>query len=203
MQGILKLKSLCLCFYWPEASQPATKKTYSKSSPSYWMKTLFSLEPPYKKSELDYCKRCQWYRHTKTYCYHPSRCVKCGENHDSTTCITTPPPHKQVGSLQWPASSKLSRLHTLYSLALNIWPTFLLEGIKTSFVIQNPNPHSMSYSPNIKLPETCSTARPLLLMLLLWAVVLIHSCQRYVPQLDHQCWCCINELHIQVMRMLV
>jgi hypothetical protein len=52
------------------------------------------FEPPHKKKEIVQCKRCQQYGHTRTYCRHPFRCVKCGKNHESTSCvkqITTPP----------------------------------------------------------------------------------------------------------------
>lgn len=45
-----------------------------------------TFEPPMAKKEIAQCKRCQEYGHTKTYCRHPFRCVKCGQGHDSASC---------------------------------------------------------------------------------------------------------------------
>jgi hypothetical protein len=52
-----------------------------------------TFEPPRKNKEAVQCKKCQRYGHTKTYCWHPFRCVKCGQNHDTKSCSksnTTP-----------------------------------------------------------------------------------------------------------------
>lgn len=60
----------------------------------YLLNAKVVFEPPYKKRDIVQCKRCQQYGHTRTYCRHPFRCVKCGKNHDSLTCpkdSTTPP----------------------------------------------------------------------------------------------------------------
>lgn len=32
------------------------------------------------------CKRCQRFGHTKNQCFRPFRCVKCGNNHPTSTC---------------------------------------------------------------------------------------------------------------------
>lgn len=47
-------------------------------------KILF--EPPRKKNDVVQCKKCQRYGHTKTYCWYPFRCVKCAQNHETSTC---------------------------------------------------------------------------------------------------------------------
>ena len=48
--------------------------------------TKISFEPPRKKREIAQCTRCQRYGHTKSYCHHNPRCVKCSENHLTTEC---------------------------------------------------------------------------------------------------------------------
>jgi hypothetical protein len=60
----------------------------------YLLNAKITVEPPHKKTDIVQCKKCQSYGHTKTYCWHPSRCVKCGQGHDTQTCTkpaTTPP----------------------------------------------------------------------------------------------------------------
>lgn len=52
----------------------------------YLLHAKIMFEPPYKKKDIVQCKRCQQYGHTKTYCRHPFRCVKCGKEHDTTKC---------------------------------------------------------------------------------------------------------------------
>lgn len=56
----------------------------------YLLNAKIVFEPPQKKKEIVQCKRCQQYGHTRTYCRHPFRCVKCGANHDSAACTKEP-----------------------------------------------------------------------------------------------------------------
>lgn len=51
-----------------------------------------TFEAPYKKKnkEILQCKRCQRFGHTKNQCYRPFRCVKCGEEHSTSTCKKRP-----------------------------------------------------------------------------------------------------------------
>jgi hypothetical protein len=45
------------------------------------------IEPPHqKKNNIPQCKRCQAYFHTKVYCEHRPRCVKCGKSHSTEEC---------------------------------------------------------------------------------------------------------------------
>lgn len=44
------------------------------------------IEAPRKKREIPQCKNCQQFGHTRTYCAHKSRCVKCGKEHITTQC---------------------------------------------------------------------------------------------------------------------
>lgn len=50
------------------------------------MNSVVKFESPRPRHEPVQCKRCQDYGHTKTYCNKERVCVKCGENHDHTTC---------------------------------------------------------------------------------------------------------------------
>ncbi|KAL1138571.1 hypothetical protein AAG570_008634 [Ranatra chinensis] len=44
------------------------------------------VEEPHKRQDIVQCTRCQQYRHTKGYCNRPPRCVRCGGEHESSTC---------------------------------------------------------------------------------------------------------------------
>lgn len=52
----------------------------------YLLNAKITIEPPITKKEIVQCKKCQMYGHTKSYCWHEPRCVKCGNNHESTSC---------------------------------------------------------------------------------------------------------------------
>lgn len=47
---------------------------------------IVKVEAPYKKKEVVQCKRCQRFGHTKNMCNRTFRCVKCGNDHPTTTC---------------------------------------------------------------------------------------------------------------------
>ncbi|KAF0750084.1 Uncharacterized protein FWK35_00032418 [Aphis craccivora] len=44
------------------------------------------VETPHVIKEIPQCQRCQSYGHTRSYCFHNPRCVRCGNNHESTQC---------------------------------------------------------------------------------------------------------------------
>lgn len=48
--------------------------------------TKIKVETPRPKKEIPQCHRCQNYGHTRSYCNHSPRCVRCGEQHETTTC---------------------------------------------------------------------------------------------------------------------
>lgn len=52
----------------------------------YLLHAKVTFEPPLLRREVVQCKRCQVYGHTRTYCKHPFKCVRCGRGHDSSTC---------------------------------------------------------------------------------------------------------------------
>jgi hypothetical protein len=49
-----------------------------------------TVEASRPKKYIVQCTRCQSYGHTKAYCAKPYACVKCGGNHNTTTCTKTP-----------------------------------------------------------------------------------------------------------------
>ncbi|KAL4097688.1 hypothetical protein QTP88_022420 [Uroleucon formosanum] len=51
------------------------------------LNTIMKIEKPIKKRRgPSQCHNCQDYGHTKNYCSHKARCVKCGENHQTIKC---------------------------------------------------------------------------------------------------------------------
>lgn len=53
------------------------------------LNTKVKIEEPYKRRDIIQCINCQEYGHSKTYCAHPSRCVRCNSNHSTSDCIKT------------------------------------------------------------------------------------------------------------------
>ena len=73
-------------FYVDLEPKPNNKDIFKLKSLNQ-MKVTF--EAPYKKKEILQCKRCQRFGHSKNQCYRPFRCVKCGSDHPTTSCIKT------------------------------------------------------------------------------------------------------------------
>jgi len=48
--------------------------------------TVVKIEEPKPKKELPQCKKCQDYGHTRNYCSHEAKCVKCGNAHLTANC---------------------------------------------------------------------------------------------------------------------
>lgn len=65
-------------------------KTNSNNKDIYRVNTILNtkitFEPPKKKREIPQCTRCQRYNHTKKFCHHPPRCVKCTGEHLTSNC---------------------------------------------------------------------------------------------------------------------
>ncbi|CAH2018953.1 unnamed protein product [Acanthoscelides obtectus] len=81
--------------------QQLTSRTTKKPLPLFLVKTKMpeklaeiqrlamltvSFERKKKSSEPSQCYRCQRYGHTQRNCRLAERCVKCGEDHNSTSC---------------------------------------------------------------------------------------------------------------------
>ena len=70
--------------------------------------TLIKVEEPFKPKMISQCTNCQEHGHTKTYCGYHSRCVRCGDYHQSFSCPTSrsDPPKCALCSGDHPASYK-------------------------------------------------------------------------------------------------
>ncbi|CAH2016446.1 unnamed protein product [Acanthoscelides obtectus] len=90
--------------------QQMTSRTTKKPLPLFLVKTKMpeklaeiqrltmltvSFERKKKSTEPSQCYRCQRYGHTQRNCRLAERCVKCGEDHSSTTCSLPAPPTGQ------------------------------------------------------------------------------------------------------------
>lgn len=53
------------------------------------LNTKIKIEEPYKKRITIQCTNCQDYGHSRSYCAHPPRCVKCAANHPTSSCTKT------------------------------------------------------------------------------------------------------------------
>jgi len=53
---------------------------------SHLLHTKVKIEEPFKKRDLVQCLNCQEYGHTKSYCAHSPRCVRCAEHHITSEC---------------------------------------------------------------------------------------------------------------------
>jgi len=57
----------------------------------YLIETLYytkvKFEPPRPKRTIPQCSKCQRYGHTKAYCFHSPRCVKCAGTHFTSQCL--------------------------------------------------------------------------------------------------------------------
>jgi hypothetical protein len=49
--------------------------------------TKIIFEPPRPKRTIPQCSKCQRYGHTKAYCFHSPRCVKCAGTHFTSQCL--------------------------------------------------------------------------------------------------------------------
>lgn len=52
--------------------------------------TKVKVEEPYKRRQIPQCQNCRAYGHTRSYCAHQPKCVKCGANHPSPSCKKSP-----------------------------------------------------------------------------------------------------------------
>jgi len=52
--------------------------------------TKIKVKITHPKKQIPQCHRCQMYDHTRGYCNHSPRCVRCGEHHESITCTKDP-----------------------------------------------------------------------------------------------------------------
>jgi hypothetical protein len=59
------------------------------------------FEPPHQKREVPQCHNCQRYGHTKKFCFHSPRCVKCTQDHATSECLIKENPRRHVCFMWW------------------------------------------------------------------------------------------------------
>lgn len=78
-----KTKQSLPLFFVDLEPKPNNKDIYDVNA---LLNAKIEVEPPRKKSMIAQCTRCQRYGHTKSYCRRQYRCVKCGGEHNTTSC---------------------------------------------------------------------------------------------------------------------
>lgn len=68
--------------------EPATINTDIFSVTSL-LHTKVIIEEPHKRTDIIQCMNCQDYGHSRKYCSHTPRCVRCGEEHPTSYCTKT------------------------------------------------------------------------------------------------------------------
>ena len=53
---------------------------------SHLLRTKVKIEEPFQKRDLVQCLNCQEYGHTKSYCAHSPKCVRCAGHHITSIC---------------------------------------------------------------------------------------------------------------------
>jgi len=51
------------------------------------LRSIIQIEEPHKKRLIPQCQRCQQFNHTKGYCNHLPKCLKCADNHWTQDCL--------------------------------------------------------------------------------------------------------------------
>ncbi|KAL4156088.1 hypothetical protein QTP88_000123 [Uroleucon formosanum] len=78
-----KTKNPLPLFFVDLEPSPSNHNIYRVDSICY---TKIKIEAPHPKKNPVQCLKCQNYGHTRTYCHHTPRCVKCGDIHLSSEC---------------------------------------------------------------------------------------------------------------------
>ncbi|XP_025424523.1 uncharacterized protein LOC112693598 isoform X2 [Sipha flava] len=75
--------------------------------------TKVKIEEPHKRKDIIQCLNCQDYGHSRKYCSYSPRCVRCGDNHPSTSCTksTTTPAKCALCKSDHPANYKGCKIY--------------------------------------------------------------------------------------------
>lgn len=105
-----KREALPLFFVDLDGTAPNSKEVYKIESLLY---TRVKVEEPRKRQEILQCHRCQEFKHTKSYCNHAPRCVKCAGYHLTSACtkLREEPPKCALCGGAHPANYKGCTVH--------------------------------------------------------------------------------------------
>jgi Associated with zinc fingers len=135
--------------------------------------TRVRVEEPYKRNEIPQCHRCQEIGHTKTYCRHQPRCVKCGQEHLTAECDKprTSPPRCALCQGEHPANYRGCQIHKELQrrLGRNVEkrttgraaPSFSPNDFPTLPQHHQPQQHPQQQQPQQKQPQHDSPQVPL------------------------------------------
>ena len=107
------------------------------------LNTIVKIEKTIKKRRgPPQCHNCQDYGHTKNYCNHEARCVKCGENHLTIECT------KNRNS---PAKCALcAKDHTANFKGCPAYESIVKKSAQKFQPIKDPDPHFQQSQPRTK-----------------------------------------------------
>lgn len=125
--------------------------------------TKISIEEPHKRRELIQCTNCQDYGHSKTYCAHPPRCVRCVGQHLTANCTQSkdqPPTCTLCGGNHTASYRGCSTHKNLQRLHRNSSLYFKNSKTKINNVI-NTNNVSVGQDPSVDTPQTTQITQDL------------------------------------------
>jgi len=101
-----KVTKNCLPLFFVDL-EPTTKSNEIFQLSSL-LHTKIKIEEPYKSKTISQCFNCQQYGHTRAYCGYLPRCVRCGDEHQSSDCPNSRdlPPKCALCSDNHPANYK-------------------------------------------------------------------------------------------------
>lgn len=118
--------------------------------------TRVKIEEPRKKRMIPQCVRCQQYGHTKTYCNHPPKCVRCGLGHESKTCTKTRETAATCANCDGAHPANYRGCETLKELRKNRNRNYMLQ--RTPKV--QPPPPSLNEFPSLPQPQQLQIPHP-------------------------------------------
>lgn len=136
-----KTKNPLPIFFIDLEPSPTNQSIYKIDSICY---TKIKVEAPHQKKTPVQCLRCQNYGHTRTYCHHTPRCVKCGDTHNSNECSKDnsspatcalcggPHPASYKGCPKYKLLQNLRKSSKIYK-STEIYPSNPSPEINTSF----------------------------------------------------------------------
>lgn len=122
--------------------------------------TKIKIEEPRPNKQTIQCLRCQGFGHTKAYCNHPPKCVRCGDNHLSTAYqkATNLPAKCALCGGSHPASYRGCPIHKVFQLSLQPKKTFDNRKNVPHSTIDVCRDSTSNSNPNFQLPKSYAQA---------------------------------------------
>ena len=120
-------------------------------SVTFILHTKVKIEEPHKKRQIPQCQNCQSYGHTRSYCAYPPICIKCGENHLTSSYTKSPDTPAKYGLCQGahPANYKGCTIYqTISRKHNNNIPSKKAQQLPPPNLHTNTNPDYHQQQPN-------------------------------------------------------